>query len=156
MSEINKEYNVADFFGCNVFSDKVMRERLPRDVYRAVRKTKKLGCPLAPEIAGAVAHAMKEWAIEKGATHYTHWFQPMTGVTAEKHDAFLNPAERCFILPLRRTSLHLRGKRLHRMGSYLKRLRKGRLSVHSYCLHFIHRRNSRQEDSPPPFNGGAQ
>ena len=98
MSEKQESKNVADFFGCNVFNDKVMRERLPKDVYRAVRNTKKLGCPLAPEIAGAVAHAMKEWAIEKGATHYTHWFQPMTGVTAEKHDAFLNPAERGGIL----------------------------------------------------------
>ncbi len=98
MSDVPVSKNVADFFGCNVFSDKVMRVRLPKDVYRAVRKTKKLGCPLAPEIAGVVAHAMKEWAIEKGATHYTHWFQPMTGVTAEKHDAFLNPAERGGIL----------------------------------------------------------
>ena len=98
MSDVPVSKNVADFFGCNVFSDKVMRVRLPKDVYRAVRKTKKLGCPLDPEIAGVVAHAMKEWAIEKGATHYTHWFQPMTGVTAEKHDAFLNPAERGGIL----------------------------------------------------------
>ena len=98
MSEKPESKNVADYFGCNVFNDKVMRERLPKDVYRAVRNTKKLGCPLAPEIAGAVAHAMKEWAIEKGATHYTHWFQPMTGVTADKHDAFLNPAERGGIL----------------------------------------------------------
>ncbi|MBQ9899026.1 MAG: glutamine synthetase III [Ruminococcus sp.] len=98
MSEQNPAKLVTEYFGCNVFSDKVMRERLPKDVYRAVRRTKKLGCALAPEIAGAVAHAMKEWAIEKGATHYTHWFQPMTGVTAEKHDAFLNPAERGGIL----------------------------------------------------------
>ncbi len=98
MSEQNPAKLVTEYFGCNVFSDKVMRERLPKDVYRAVRRTKKLGCALAPEISGAVAHAMKEWAIEKGATHYTHWFQPMTGVTAEKHDAFLNPAERGGIL----------------------------------------------------------
>ena len=72
MTDTPESKNVADFFGCNVFNDRVMRERLPKDVYRAVRNTKKLGCPLAPEIAGAVAHAMKEWAIEKGATHYTH------------------------------------------------------------------------------------
>ncbi|HBB71226.1 MAG TPA: glutamine synthetase type III [Ruminococcus sp.] len=89
MSENN---TVSEFFGCNVFSDSVMRARLPKDIYKAVQRTKNLGSPLDPAIADIVANAMKDWAIEKGATHYTHWFQPMTGVTAEKHDAFLNPA----------------------------------------------------------------
>ena len=98
MSDETKNKNMSEIFGCNVFSDSVMRERLPKDIYRSVRRTKKLGCPLDPAIANVVANAMKDWAVEKGATHYTYWFQPMTGVTAEKHDAFLNPAERGSIL----------------------------------------------------------
>ncbi len=84
--------SVAEYFGCNVFNDVVMRERLPKYAYKAVVKTKQLGLALDPEVADVVANAMKDWAIEKGATHYTHWFQPMTGVTAEKHDAFISPA----------------------------------------------------------------
>ncbi len=88
--KVNSEF-VSDFFACNVFSDQVMRERLPKNVYKSVQRTRQLGTPLNPEIADVVANAMKDWAIEKGATHYTHWFQPMTGVTAEKHDAFLSP-----------------------------------------------------------------
>lgn len=78
-------------FGENVFNDAVMRERLPKNVYKALRKTIDNGLPLDPSIADVVANAMKDWAIEKGATHFTHWFQPMTGVTAEKHDAFISP-----------------------------------------------------------------
>lgn len=89
MSEQYK--SVSDFFGCNVFSDTVMRERLPKNVYKSVLKTKQLGIALDSEVADVVANAMKDWAVEKGATHYTHWFQPMTGVTAEKHDAFISP-----------------------------------------------------------------
>ena len=89
MSEQNK--SVSGFFGCNVFSDTVMRERLPKNVYKSVLKTKQLGTALDSEVADVVANAMKDWAVEKGATHYTHWFQPMTGVTAEKHDAFISP-----------------------------------------------------------------
>ncbi|MBR4022229.1 MAG: glutamine synthetase III [Ruminococcus sp.] len=89
MSEQNR--TVSEFFGCNVFSDTVMRERLPKNVYKSVLKTKQLGIALDSEVADVVANAMKDWAVEKGATHYTHWFQPMTGVTAEKHDAFISP-----------------------------------------------------------------
>lgn len=84
--------NVAEYFGCNVFNDVVMRERLPKNVYKAVLRTKQFGTALDPDVAEVVANAMKDWAVEKGATHYTHWFQPMTGVTAEKHDAFITPA----------------------------------------------------------------
>ena len=80
-----------DLFGINVFSDEVMRSRLPENTYKAIRKTILKGAPLDPTVADVVATAMKEWAIEKGATHYTHWFQPMTGLTAEKHDSFLAP-----------------------------------------------------------------
>ena len=80
-------------FGCNVFNDSVMRERLPKAVYKDLKKTIEEGTELNPAIADVVANEMKEWALEKGATHFTHWFQPMTGVTAEKHDAFIAPTE---------------------------------------------------------------
>jgi len=80
-----------DFFGKNVFNDAVMRERLPKSTYKALLKTINEGLPLQLEVAEVVASAMKDWAIENGATHYTHWFQPMTGYTAEKHDSFISP-----------------------------------------------------------------
>lgn len=80
-----------DIFGCNVFNDKVMRERLPRAVYRSLRKTIEFGERMDPSIADTVASVMKDWAIEKGATHFTHVFYPLTGTTAEKHDSFLMP-----------------------------------------------------------------
>lgn len=83
--------NVPDLFGCMVFNDDVMREKLPRDVYKSLTKTIAEGKTIDSSIANVVANAMKDWAIEKGATHYTHWFQPLTGVTAEKHDAFISP-----------------------------------------------------------------
>lgn len=82
---------VTSIFGSNVFSEAVMRERLPEDVYKALKPTISEGRPLDASIAGVVANAMKDWAIEKGATHFCHWFQPMTGVTAEKHDSFISP-----------------------------------------------------------------
>ena len=85
------ETPASELFGVNVFSDQVMKDRLPSNVYKAIRETIKLGKPLDASIADTVAEAMKIWAIEKGATHYTHWFQPLTGLTAEKHDSFLNP-----------------------------------------------------------------
>ncbi len=111
------------------------RRRLPKPIFKALQKTIKQGAPLDPAIADAVAAAMKDWAIEKGATHFTHLFQPMTGLTAEKHDSFL-PADRRrqghprvlrqgtgprrarrLVVPLRRHPRHLRGPRLHRLGS---------------------------------------
>ena len=82
---------VTDIYGQLVFNDKIMRERLPKDVYKAVHKTIENGTHLELDVANAVAAAMKEWALEHGATHFTHWFQPMTGLTAEKHDSFLSP-----------------------------------------------------------------
>src|SRR3954466_2969814 len=89
-SRVNfKETPARQIFGMNVFSDEVMRARLPENVYKGLRNTLKKGAPLDPTVADVVATVMKEWAIEKGATHYTHWFQPMTGLTAEKHDSFL-------------------------------------------------------------------
>ena len=83
--------SISEMFGCMVFSDDVMREKLPHDVYKSLVKTIAEGKTIDPSIAGVVATAMKDWAIEKGATHFTHWFQPMTGITAEKHDSFISP-----------------------------------------------------------------
>ncbi|MBO5525240.1 MAG: glutamine synthetase III [Clostridia bacterium] len=83
--------NIPELFGENVFNETVMQEKLPKDVYKSLKKTIENGEPLDIDLANVVAHAMKEWALEKGATHFTHWFQPMTGVTAEKHDGFINP-----------------------------------------------------------------
>ena len=82
---------ISDYYGSLVFNDQVMQERLPRTTYKLLSETVKNGSPLNLEVANVVAHAMKEWAIELGATHYTHWFQPLTGITSEKHDSFINP-----------------------------------------------------------------
>src|SRR5947199_1054793 len=88
-----KDKHMKDLFGENVFSETVQRERLPKPVFKALQKTIKQGATLDPEIADSVATAMKDWALEKGATHFTHLFQPMTGLTAEKHDSFISPGE---------------------------------------------------------------
>ena len=85
--------SVTDYFGCMVFDDKAMRLRLPPEIYEAMKKTIRDGKRLDIAVANAVADAMKEWAVENGATHYTHWFQPMTGITAEKHDSFVSPGK---------------------------------------------------------------
>src|SRR4051795_2797370 len=82
---------VTEAFGSLVFNDEVQQTRLPKPIYHALRRTMTHGEPLDISVADAVASAMKEWAVEHGATHYTHWFQPMTGLTAEKHDSFLSP-----------------------------------------------------------------
>ena len=87
MSEV---MNVAEIYGKNVFNETVMREYLPKNVFKKLKKTIEDGTELDPSIADVVAHAMKDWAIKRGATHYTHWFQPLTGVTAEKHDSFIS------------------------------------------------------------------
>ena len=83
--------NIPEIFGCMVFNDEVMQKRLPEEVFRSLKKSVEQGKEIDPSIADTVAGAMKDWAIEKGATHYTHWFQPLTGVTAEKHESFLTP-----------------------------------------------------------------
>ena len=83
---------VTELFGSNVFTDEVMKNSLPREVYKSLRKTIDEGEPLDSSIAGAVANAMKDWAVSKGATHYTHWFQPLTNLTASKHDSFIEPS----------------------------------------------------------------
>lgn len=84
---------VPEMFGCLVFNEKVMQERLPRDTYKLMKKSFRDGKRMSLEVATVVANAMKDWAIENGATHYTHWFQPMTGITAEKHDSFISPTD---------------------------------------------------------------
>ena len=87
-----KTTHIKDLYGANVFNEEVQRQRLPKPVFRSLQKTIKQGAPLDPAIADSVATAMKDWAMEKGATHFTHLFQPMTGLTAEKHDSFLQPS----------------------------------------------------------------
>lgn len=84
---------VPEYFGSLVFDESVMRSKLPKEIYRSIRKTIHDGETLDIKVANVVANAMKDWAVEKGATHFTHWFQPMTGITAEKHDSFISPAE---------------------------------------------------------------
>ena len=83
---------VTEMFGSKVFDDRVMKARLSSKVYQSLKKTIDEGTELDLSVANAVADAMKEWAIEQGATHFTHWFQPLTGITAEKHDSFISPA----------------------------------------------------------------
>ena len=84
---------LTEEFGCLVFGDRVMKQRLPKDIYKAVHKTIEQGTHLELDVANTVAAVMKEWAVENGATHFTHWFQPMTGLTAEKHDSFISPTD---------------------------------------------------------------
>lgn len=89
--------SIPELYGSLVFSDKVMKDKLPKDIYKALRKTIENGTHFELDVANAVAVAMKEWAVENGATHFTHWFQPMTGITAEKHDSFISPVGDCEI-----------------------------------------------------------
>jgi glutamine synthetase len=97
---------LSDIFGSNVFNDAVMRRTLPKETYKSLRQTIEDGTPLDPQVAEVVASVMKDWAIDKGATHFTHWFQPMTGLTAEKHDSFISPT------PDGRVILEFAGKEL--------------------------------------------
>ncbi|MDO4805119.1 MAG: glutamine synthetase III, partial [Lachnospiraceae bacterium] len=103
----DKPAYLSDIFGEDVFNDTVMQHRLPKKVYRELRDTIEKGSELALEAADVIAHEMKEWALEKGATHYTHWFQPLTGTTAEKHDSFITAP-----LPSGKVLLSLSGKEL--------------------------------------------
>ena len=99
---------VDEYFGCDVFSTSAMQRYLPHAVYKQMMDVMEKGKELPKEIADVVANAMKDWAMDKGATHYTHWFQPMTGITAEKHDAFISKW---------RIACHIRSQRIYRMGS---------------------------------------
>src|SRR2546422_7181699 len=84
--------SATEVFGSLTFGDEMQRRRLPGDVYKALRRTVSHGAPLDSSSADIIAAAMKDWAVEQGATHYTHWFHPLTGITAEKHDAFIAPS----------------------------------------------------------------
>ena len=84
--------NISEYFGCLVFDDRVMKANLSAKVYQSLKKTIDEGAQLDISVANAVAAAMKDWAVANGATHYTHWFQPLTGITAEKHDSFISPS----------------------------------------------------------------
>ena len=84
---------ISEIFGKKVFNDKIMKEKLPKDAYNALKQHIEDGTELEGATANVIASAMKDWALENGATHFTHWFQPMTGVTAEKHDSFMTPDE---------------------------------------------------------------
>ena len=135
--------NVMEIYGSKVFNEHVMKERLPSATYKSLKNTLHKGAPLDIEVANVVASVMKRWAMELGATHYTHWFQPLTGITSEKHDGFVSPVgdgtaimefsgkelvqrrARCIFLPLRRSARHLRGPRLHCMGPHQLRIREG-------------------------------
>ena len=117
--------NIEELFGSSVFNDAVMQKRLPKDIYKALHKTITDGTPLDPQVANVVANAMKDWAVERGATHYTHWFQPLTGITAEKHDSFISPKDGGKII------LEFSGKELvqRRAGRFLVPFRRSALHV---------------------------
>ncbi len=99
-----EQFVLSEMFAKDVFNDAAMLEHLPSKTYKALKKTIEKGEDLDSEVASIVAHAMKEWAIGRGATHYTHWFQPMTGITAEKHDSFINPTNDSKVIKIGRAS----------------------------------------------------
>ena len=133
---------VQEIYGKLVFDEHTMQERLPSATYKQLMRTIKEGEPLDIEVANVVAHAMKEWAIEEGATHYTHWFQPLSGITSEKHDSFIDPIDDGHAImsfsgkELIQGEPDLRSPRLHRLGSHLLRLhqRRGALHPHGFLL----------------------
>ena len=167
----------SDDFGSLTFNDEAQRARLPKDVYRALRRSIAQAEPLDPSLADIVASAMKDWAVEHGATHYTHWFQPLTGITAEKHDSFLTPT------PDGRAVAEFSGKELVRgepdassfpsggMRStfeargytawdptsppWLLVTPNGTTLVHPDRLRELDRRGARQEDAAAPLDGRA-
>ena len=171
--------NVTEIFGCDVFNDSVMQARLPKKVYKELKKTIEEGKELTMEIADVVAHEMKEWAIEKGATHYSHWFQPLTGVTAEKHDAFITapmdngkvlmsfsgkelikgePDASSFPSGGLRATFEARGiydLGLHFPGFCAPRRRR-RNTVYSHGFLFLYRRGSGSEDAAAAFHGSGE
>ncbi len=154
------EMKVTELFGSMVFNEDVMKQRLSGQCYKEWKKCVTDGTPLELSTAHEIANAMKDWALEKGATHYTHWFQPMTGVTAEKHDSFITPdgdtgrvLMQCLLLPLRRPAGHLRGPGLHRLGPQSLRLHQGRKPVHPHHFLLLQRPGPGQKDAPSPLHG---
>ena len=167
----------ANVFGENVFSTAVQRQRLPKAVYKQLQETLEAGELLEPALADAVATAMKEWAMERGATHFTHWFQPLTGMTAEKHDSFYAPTERRqrdrrvlgqgadpgrarrLVVPDRRHPGHLRGARLHRVGPDVAGLHarepERRGALHPDRVRLVDGRGARPQDPAAALDGRA-
>ena len=133
--------NIPEIFACNVFNEEVMKTRLPKNVYRTFKKTVRYNEPLDMTTADVLANAIKEWAMEKGATHYTHWFQPMTGSTAEKHDSFITPGYNGMALMefSGKAETNKLRKRIYRMGSYFLLLCQGRQPLHPDCIRIIYR-----------------
>ena len=170
--------NVTEIFGSNVFSTAVMRERLPKGVFREVMDVMKHGGNISMATADIVANAMKDWAVEKGATHYTHWFQPLTGITAEKHDAFITrPEDGKTILQLTgkqlimgesdassfpsgglRSTHYARGYTAWDMTSpaFVKGDDRRHHPVHPHHLRLLHRGGPGQEDPAAALHGGHQ
>lgn len=152
--------NIGGIFGKNVFNDGVMKARLPKETYKEVRRAIDEGKRLDISVANVVANAMKDWAVENGATHFTHWFQPMTGVTAEKTRQFYLARKRRLrdygifrqrtrsrrtgrlVLSLGRLARHVRSARLHRVGPYFVRLYQRRRFVYSHRVLFVRRRGA--------------
>ena len=144
--------SIPEMYGSLVFNDKVMRSKLPKDMYKALKKTIENGTHLELDVANSVAVAMKEWATENGATHYTHWFQPMTNVTAEKHDSFISPTGDGQVImdfsgkelvkgePMHPASRQADScatsyKRIYSMGSY--HLHSSKIKLFTFLLHSV-------------------
>ena len=169
---------LGELFGKNVFGPSPMKRRLPKNVYKSVLATIEKGAPLDPSIADSVASAMRDWALENGASHYAHVFYPLTGLTAEKHDSFLEPdGERQLAgrvhrqdpdpgragrleLPQRRHPQHLRGPRLHRLGRHQPGVHPGEPerehALHPDDLHLLDRRGAGQEDAAAAVPAGDE
>ena len=164
-------------FGANVFSAAVQKEVLPSDVYEKLQATLEHGEALDTSLADAVADAMREWALARGATHFTHVFQPLTGLTAEKHDSFFEPNRdgkvarqvlgqgadpgraRRLLVPHRRRPRHLRGSRLHSLGSHQPRLHPREpergVALHPNRVRLLDRRGARRQDASAALDGRA-
>ena len=137
-----KVTSIPELFGSMVFTQEQMRQRLPAHIYDAWQQCLVQGTSLDRSIADEIAAAMKDWAIEKGATHYTHWFQPMTGFTAEKHDSFIAPQGPTGVLMELSGKELSRGPGLHRLGPHVLRFCEGQDPVYPHHFLFLRRRDS--------------
>ena len=164
----------TDYFGELVFGRNVMRRYLDRETYEALIQTMEHGTPLTREVADGIAAGMKQWAVEHGADHYTHWFQPLTGGTAEKHDCLrrtrrtgrrarrvlrqaARPAgTRCLVVPQRRNPQHVRSARLLRLGPRVARLHRRLDALHPDRVHRLHGRGARLQDPAAALAGSRR
>ena len=147
--------HVQEIYGSMVFNEHVMKERLPKETYKSLVKTVREGKPLDIEVANVVAHAMKEWAIERGATHYTHWFQPLTGITSEKHDSFFPVKSwyRASLMPPASPQAVCvqRLKPVVTLRGILLRLHSLKTKFFVSLRHFVHTQVKRSTRRPPYF-----